>query len=176
MVEKLTPPLQKQSTFTSEPLQDELNVAGTLCLLATGNSFPSLQYSFRVKASTICKFIPEVCKAIILVYKDKVLRFPKTEEEEKEAAGMFSSRWNYHNCLGAVDSKHFAMKNTPNAGSHYYSYKGFHSIVLKAVADDTYKFLYVDVVAEGDGSDGGTWNYWSLHDAVGMTALLSKPE
>ena len=67
-----------------EPLQVGLKLAATLRFLATGNSYPSLQYSFRVEASTISKFIPKVCKAIIAVYKDEVLRCPKTEEEWKE--------------------------------------------------------------------------------------------
>ena len=151
-----------------EPLQVGLELAANLGFLATRNSYPSLQYSFRVEASTICKFIPVVCKAIIAVYKDKVLPCPKTEEEWKEDAARFSSRWNYHNCLGAVDGKHIAMKKPPNAGSHYYNYKGFHSIVLMAVADATYKFLCVDVGAEGDAQDGGTLSTsnCSLHDAL----------
>ena len=127
MVEKLTPRLQKLCTFMREAFQVGLKLAATLQFLATGNSYPSLHYSFKVQASTICKFIPEVCKAIIAVYKDKVLRCPKTEEEWKEVTVRFSSRWNYHNCLEAVDGKHIAMKKPPNAGSCYY--KGFHSIV-----------------------------------------------
>ncbi|XP_002738105.2 cubilin-like [Saccoglossus kowalevskii] len=109
---------------------------------------------------------PRCVKAIITVYKDEVLHCPKTEEEWKEVAATFSTRWNYHNCLGAVDGKHMAMKKPPNAGSYYYNYKGFHSIVLMAVADATYKFLYVNVGAEGGASDGGTWSNCSLHDAV----------
>ncbi|XP_068237594.1 putative nuclease HARBI1 [Palaemon carinicauda] len=177
MVEKLTPHLQKQSTFMREPLQVGLKLAATLYFLATGNSYPSLQYSFWVEASTICKFIPEVCKALIAVYKDEVLRCPKTEEEWKKAAASLSSRWNYYNCLVAVDGKHIAMKKAPNAGSYYYNYKGFHSIVLKAVADATYKVLYVDVWAEGVVSDGGTWSNCSLYDAIEKnTAEVPQPE
>ncbi|XP_068235466.1 uncharacterized protein [Palaemon carinicauda] len=139
MVEKLTLHLQKQSTFMREPLQVDSSWLSPFRFLATGNSYQSLQYSFRVEASTICKFIPEVCKAIIAVYNDKVLHCPKTEEDWKEVAARFTSRWNYHNCLGAVDGKHIAIKKPSNAGSYYYNYKGFHSNVLMAVADATYK-------------------------------------
>ncbi|XP_068229751.1 putative nuclease HARBI1 [Palaemon carinicauda] len=140
-----------------ELLQVGLKQAATLRFLTTGNSYQSMQYSFRVEASTLCKFIPEVCKTTIAVYKDEVLCYFKTEEEWKEVAARFSSRWNYHNCLGAVDGKHITIKKPPNAGSYYYNYKGFHSIVLMAVADATYKLLYVDVGAKG------------------MTPLLSEP-
>ncbi|XP_068247702.1 putative nuclease HARBI1 [Palaemon carinicauda] len=97
---------------------------------------------------------------------DEVLRCPKTEEDWKEVDARFSSRWNYHDCLVAVDGKHIAIKKPRNAGSYYYNYKGFHSIVLISVADATYKFLCMDVRAEGGASDGGTWSNSSLHDAV----------
>ncbi|XP_068237595.1 uncharacterized protein [Palaemon carinicauda] len=110
----------------------------------------------RVDASTISKFIPEVCKAVIAVYKDEVLCCPKTEEAWKEVAPRLSFKWNYYNCLGAVDGKHIAIKKPRNAGSYYYYYKGFHSIGLMTVADNSYKVLYVDVGAEGGASDGGT--------------------
>ncbi|XP_046337635.1 uncharacterized protein LOC124119236 [Haliotis rufescens] len=139
IVEKLTPHLKKETTFMREPLEVGLKLAAILRFLVTGNSYPSPQYSFRVEASTICKFLPEVCKAIIEVFKE-VLSCPKTQEEWKEVAEMFSSRWNYHNCLGALDGKHVPMKKPSKVGSLYYYYKGFHSIVLIAVADAGYKF------------------------------------
>ncbi|XP_068229405.1 uncharacterized protein [Palaemon carinicauda] len=121
MVEKLTIHLQKQSAFMRELLQVGLKLAATFYFIAIGNSYPSLQYTFRVKASTICKVISEVYKAIISVYKDEMQHYPKSEEEWKEVAAWFSSRWNYHNCLGAVDDKHITMKKPPNAGSYYYN-------------------------------------------------------
>ncbi|XP_046552993.1 uncharacterized protein LOC124262533 [Haliotis rubra] len=151
-----------------EPLEVGLKLTTTLRFLATGKSCASLQYSFRVEATTIGKFLPEVCKAILEVYKDEVLRCSKTEEEWKEVAEGFSFRWNYHNCLGAVDGKHATMKKLPKAESFYYNYiKGFRSIVLMAHVDaGCMKFLYVDVGAEGGASDGGTWKNCTLHKAV----------
>ena len=96
--------------------------------------------------------------------------------QRKEVAEGFSSRWNYHNCLGTVDGKHVAMKKRPKAGSFYYNYKGFYSIVLMAVEDAGHKFMYVDVGAEGGASDGGTWNNTTVHKALeDNRAELSVP-
>jgi len=55
MMEKLTPHIKKQTTFTREPLEVGIKLAATLRFLATGNSYPSLQYSFRLEATTIYK-------------------------------------------------------------------------------------------------------------------------
>ena len=66
-VESLTPHFEKKTTFMREPLDVGLKPATTLRFLATGNSYPSLQYSFRVEISTIIKFLQEVCKVIIEV-------------------------------------------------------------------------------------------------------------
>ena len=57
----------------------------------------------------------------------------------------------------------------------FFNYKKFHSIILMAVADANYKFLYVDVGAEGSAGDGGTWNKCSLREAL-ETHRVGFPE
>ena len=166
MVERLKPILQKKETKMLDPLPVGLKVAVTLRFLATGNTYTSLQYSFRVSKSAISRFVPKVCQAIIDVYKNETFVCPTTPEESNKVARDFRNKWNYHNCGGAIDGKHVAIRRPKNAGSMFFNYKKFHSIILMAVADANYKFLYVDVGTEGSAGDGGTWNKCSLREAL----------
>ena len=73
-----------------EPPSPGLKLAVTLRHLASGYSYPSLQYVFRVARSTINKFVPEVCDAIIRAYRDQVLTCPTLPEDWLEVESIFS--------------------------------------------------------------------------------------
>ena len=166
MVERVGPLIEKKDTFWRKALDPGLKIAITLRYLATGDSYKSLQYGFRVAVNTICNFIPTTCQAIIEAYMEECLQSPMTAAAWEEVAEGFSRRWNFHNCLGAVDGKHVAIRCPGNSGTFYYNYKGFHSIVLMAVVDANYKFIYVDIGANGICSDGGVFRETGLCKAV----------
>ncbi|XP_045135143.1 putative nuclease HARBI1 [Portunus trituberculatus] len=166
MVERITPAVIKQDTKLRKPLPVGLILAVTLRFLATGNSYTSLGFSFRTSTSAISLFVPLVCQALLDAYKPEVMRCSTTPEEWNEVARQFSTRWNYHNCGGALDGKHVAIRRPDNAGSQYFNYKKFHSVILLALADAQYKFLFVDVGAEGGAGDAGTWWRCNLHMAI----------
>lgn len=63
------------------------------------------------------------------------------------------------------------MNAPPNSGSIYYNYKNTHSIVLMAVCDGDYKFIYVDVGCNGRISDGGVYRKCSFASAFESGAL-----
>lgn len=91
---------------------------------------------------------------------------PETTADWQKIADEFEQRWHLPHALGAIDGKHVRMQCPPNAGSMYYNYKSYHSMVLLAVCDADYKFTYIDVGAMGQSSDGGVWKRCSLYDKL----------
>ena len=75
-------------------------------------------------------------------------------------------RWQFPNVAGCIDGKHVAIKAPRNTGSLFFNYKGFFSIVLLAVADAKYRFIYVNVGSEGRTSDGGIFASCDLRKAL----------
>ncbi|XP_041367099.1 uncharacterized protein LOC121381808 [Gigantopelta aegis] len=148
ILDRVGPKIERQATFMREPLEPALRLAITLRYLATGNSYKTLEYEFRVANNTISRIVPETCNAIINEFAEEFLKCPSTPDEWRAVAEGFSNKWNFHNCLGALDGKHVAIRVPSASGSVYY-YKGFHSIVLMALVDSQYRFLYVEVGANG---------------------------
>ena len=74
-----------------------------------------------------------------------------------------------------MDGKHVLIRPPPNSGSYYYNYKHSFSIVLLAVVDANYKFVYVDVGCNGRVSDGGVFRNSNLFAALEGNSLNIPP-
>ena len=61
LLAKVTPHIQRQDTWMREAISAAERLSITLRYLATGDSFHSLEYLYRIPVSTL---IPETCKAI----------------------------------------------------------------------------------------------------------------
>ena len=80
-MELVGPHIAKQRTVMREPISPDEKLAITLRFLATGESYESLMYQFRVHESTISKFIPVVCHEIYRILKERYMRLPNTTDE-----------------------------------------------------------------------------------------------
>ncbi|GFQ79451.1 putative nuclease HARBI1, partial [Trichonephila clavata] len=123
--------------------------------LATGDLMASLSYSFRIGHSTTSTIIRETCEAISSSLQPIVLAKPDRNIWLDIAEG-YHEQWQFPNCLGAIDGKHVLMQAPPKSGSRFHNYKGTFSIILACV-DANYKFVLVDIGAEGHNSDGGVF-------------------
>lgn len=91
---------------------------------------------------------------------------PTTNEAWKQISQEFNDIWNFPFCIGALDGKHVAIRPPPQSGSYYFTYKHTFSIVLLALVDANYKFVFVDIGTNGRVSDGGVFRNSALSSAL----------
>ena len=167
----------KQDTTFRQSITPATRLALTLRYLATGDSYKSIGYGFRVSPSLISVIVRDVCQAIVDEYLEQEIVCPKTPEEWKVVSDGFSTRWNFEHTVGAMDGKHVRIQKPPKGGSLYYNYKHYHSIILFALVDANYRFLYIDVGHYGGAGDAGIFNDSDFSAALeGGYAGLPEPE
>ena len=166
LLDRLEPRIRKLDTKFRKAIPAATRLALTLRFYATGDSYMSLSYNFYIQNNTISKIVREVSEAIIAEYSEEVLSPPVTPEKWKEVAKKFEDRWNFPHAVGALDGKHISIKCPKESGTVYFNYKGYYSIVMLALVDAEYKFLWVDVGANGGCSDAQLWNDCELKDMV----------
>ena len=108
--------------------------------LATGDAITTIAYNFQMGVSTARQIILDVCKAIWDVLAPIYMPVP-SEDKWKSIADEFYERWNFSNCIGAINGKHVMIQSPVNPGSLFYNYKSYFSIVLLAVASADYRFV-----------------------------------
>lgn len=75
-----------------KPISAAEYLAATIRFLATGESYSSLEFQFRISKSTLSNMIPYVCNVIYTVLKDEYLACPQSELEWLNIAKEFQDR------------------------------------------------------------------------------------
>ncbi|XP_046666546.1 uncharacterized protein LOC124358292 [Homalodisca vitripennis] len=160
--------IAKTDTNFRECVPASVRLAITLRFLASGDSYGSLMYLFRVSKPTISLLVPEVCRAIVEALQEYV-KMPENEEQWLCESKKFEEKWDFPHAVGAIDGKHVAIQCPPKSGSEYFNYKSFFSFVLFALVDADYNFMFVDVGCQGRISDGGVFK-----NSLSCTTILKK--
>ncbi|XP_071953022.1 uncharacterized protein [Antedon mediterranea] len=161
ILEKITPLIKREDTHMRKAISPEERLALTLRFLTSGNTYQDMECLYRVPRSTLSKLIPETCKAIYDVLKEDYLKVPETEDDWLKVAEGFKEKWQFPNCIGALDGQIIQINPRPGWVSMY---KNNFSIIQMALVDADYKFIYVDVGCRVD--DGGVWHGCSLKKAL----------
>ena len=124
--------------------------------LATGDSYTGLEARFRMSRPSVHDAINDTCDAIWDVLSPKYMPKPKRADWERIEQG-FRNRWQFPNCIGAVDGKHISVIKPADTGSLFFNYKGYFSTVLMAVVDASYRFITVDIGEYGANTDSNVF-------------------
>ncbi|RXN13459.1 nuclease HARBI1 [Labeo rohita] len=122
LLARLAPRIAMQNTTFRAAIPPAARLAICLRYLATGDSFTTISYSYRVGVSTVACIVGTVSQAIWECLLDDYMPVPSTQEWSNIAAG-FLERWNFPNCVGSIDGKHVVIQAPPNSGSMFYNYK-----------------------------------------------------
>lgn len=201
LLQKVSPIISKKDTCMRKAIPAITRLIITLRYLITGDSYRSLMYFFRVPHNTISNIIPETCRAIYSVLREEYLKvrtfshicmsmsivyshccfiivtnihklqLPTTRQEWIEISNEFYAKWNFPNCLGALDGKHVVIRCPYKSGSMFFNYKHTFSVVLMAMAAADYSIIYFDIGCNGRISDGGVFNQSSLCRAIESNIL-----
>ena len=140
----------------------------------TGDAITTIAYNFRMGVLTARQIILDVCTVLWDALASIHMPVPSEVEWESIAEDFFT-RWNFPNCIGAIDGKHIMIQCPVNSGSLFYNYKSYFSIVLLAVASADYRFVMVDIGAYGSSNDSGVLNNTALFKCLKKKKLGIPP-
>ncbi|KAL7731492.1 hypothetical protein ACLKA6_012391 [Drosophila palustris] len=153
------------------PLKAKL--ATVIEMLASGLFQQDVAASYGISKQHMGKTVDLVCDAICSALSGVFPRW--TKQNMLKWAEEFETQCDLPNCIGAIDGKHVPIKDPPNSDNAFYNYKEFHSIVLLAVCDASYRFTYIDVGAYGSDGDINAFCNTKLGEAI-LSERLEFPE
>jgi len=159
------PLITKKTCRSREVITPQERLMVTLRYLAEGEAQQSQAFNFRMVKTTVPNIVRETCEAIWTAFNPTYLKTPKSSEEWKKIADGFEEEWDFPHSLGSIDGKHIMIEFPKKAGSAYYNYKNFHSIVLLALCDANYCFTFVDIGDYGSTNDASVLSNSALGQA-----------
>ncbi|KAL8596868.1 hypothetical protein ACOMHN_060676 [Nucella lapillus] len=90
---------------------------------------------------------------------------PSTADEWQGLADEFEQRWQFPNCIGAIDGKHIQIRS-PGGGSDYFNYQSYNSIILLALVDAKYCITWFSVGCNGRAGDAAVFSQSSLAECM----------
>ena len=173
---KIRHKLERQ-TVCEEPISAEFRLAICLYRLGRGDYLYSIAEMAGLGRSTVTTIVNEVTEAIVKCLWTECIsvHMPKTENEFKEKILDMEELWQFPFSWAAVDGCHIPIKCPPggaNARKEYHNFKNFYSIILMALVDARYRFIWGSCGFPGNSHDSIILQSTSLWSAISNGQLL----
>lgn len=159
-----------RDTVTEEPISPEFRLAIALYRLSRGDYYYTIAEMTGLGVSTVCTIVNEVTRATVDNLWDECVgqQLPKSEEQFKEKIVDMEEQWQFCCCWAAVDGCHLPIKCPPGNFSckEYHNFKDFYSIVLMAMVDSNYRFVWGTCGFPGNSHDAVIFQSTKLYSDI----------
>ena len=159
------------------PISPEMRLGICLYKLGRGDYNFTVAELAGIAESTVCVIIKEVCLAIVEeMWNDHVeCLFPKTREEFISIMADMEAHWQFGFAFCGIDGSHIPIK-CPAGGAvamkQYYNFKNFYSVVLLALVDANYRFIWASCGAPGNTHDSTYFQSTNIWEKICNGTLL----
>lgn len=148
----------ERQTVCEEPISPECRLGICLYRLGRGDYFYTIAEMTGLGVSTVCTIVSEVNQAIVgSMWQECVSsHMPETSEDFQGKILDMEELWQFPFSWAAVDGCHIPIKCPPGgqaATKEYHNFKNFYSVVLMALVDAKYKFLWGSCGFPGNSHD-----------------------
>ena len=131
--------------------------------------------------STVCLIVQEVCQVLVdHLWRECVsCHMPNTQEDFKKKILDMEEFWQFPCYWAAIDGCHIPMKCPPGgleACKQYHNFKNFYSVVLMAMIDSHYRFVWGSCGFPGNSHDAVIFKSTDLWNSIqdGFIPLIGK--
>ena len=111
------------------------NIAAMLLkYIGKGLDYREAGDKFGISTSTACMKVNEAMKLLVNSKMHVISKLQRGTDFQRIING-FQRKWNFPQCLGAIDGTHIPIKVPLIHHSDYYNRKSFHSVILQGVCD-----------------------------------------
>ena len=157
ILNKIKHVLERQ-TLVEQPIPPELRLAICLYRLGRGSYYFTIAEMSGLGLSTVCTITKEVSQAIIdFLWNESVTKYmPQSEQQFRNKIVDMEEMWQFPCCWAAIDGCHIPIKCPPGgqeACKEYHNFKNFYSVVLMAMVDSHYRFIWGSYGYPGNSHD-----------------------
>lgn len=161
----------ERDTVSECPISPECRLGICLYRLARGDYFYTISEMAGLGVSTVHGIVSEVCKSIVEnLWTEFISRIMPTDEGDfQKMMDSMWSLWQFPFCWAALDGCHIPIKSPPGgaeACKEYHNFKNFYSVVLMAMVDSNYRFIWGSCGFPGNSHDSIIFQSTDMWDKI----------